>query len=192
MVVKEVSSLAVGQGVYEMWWLLMLQAVLAVFFGIIAIFWPGLTLLTLVYLFSAYVLAWGLMDIVHGLMSVGRRGTWWLTLLFGLIGLAVGIYLVRHPAASLATLILLIGLTFIARGVLDIVGTFLDKATPPYRILMLLAGLAAIIAGIVILLQPLAGGVAFVWILGLYALVFGTLMFVMALEARAALLDVLA
>ena len=172
----------------ELWWLTMMQSVLAIFFGIVAIFWPGLTLVTLVYLFSAFVLAWGIIEIVHALMSVGRRDTWWLTLLFGLIGLVVGVYLVRHPAVSFATFILLIGLTLIVRGLFDAIGTFLDERSSTHRVLLLVAGAAAVLAGIVLLLQPVASGVAFVWVLGLYALIFGTISLVVSLDARKELL----
>jgi uncharacterized membrane protein HdeD (DUF308 family) len=184
MAETRLTELPVSQTVSALWWLIMAQAVFAIFFGIAAIFWPGLTLLTLVYLFSAYILIWGLIEIVHGLMSIGRRGTWWLTLLFGIVGLGVGIYLIRHPRVSLATFILLIGLTLIVRGVLEVVATFLYPSTATQRGLTLLVGVLAVIAGIIILEEPVAGGVAFVWVLGLYSLIFGTLEFVLALEAR--------
>lgn len=179
---------AVSNVVNDLWWLGLMQSVLAVFFGIAAVFWPGLTLTVLVYLFSAFVLAWGVIEIVHALMSIGRRDTWWLTLIFGLLGLIVGVYLVRHPNVSFATLVLLIGATFIVRGVFDVVGTFLDRRSTTHRILWLIAGLAGLAAGIYILMQPIAGGVAFVWVVGLYALVYGIISFTVALEARRELL----
>ncbi|MDB5164220.1 MAG: hypothetical protein JWS12_838 [Candidatus Saccharibacteria bacterium] len=168
--------------VNDLWWMGAIQATLAIFFGITAIFWPGLTLLTLVFLFSAFVLAWGFIEIVNGLLSIRRRNTWWVTSLLGLIGLGVGIYLVRHPGVSFGTFILLIGLTLIARGVLDGVRAFVDGGNTTTRTLSLIIGLFAIIAGILILVQPIAGGVAFVWILGLYALIYGAFTLAIALE----------
>jgi len=44
--------------------------------------------------------------------------------------------------------------------------------------------LVSLIAGIVVLRQPVAGGIAFVWVLGLYALISGPLMIALASEAR--------
>ncbi|MDB5164701.1 MAG: hypothetical protein JWL89_327 [Candidatus Saccharibacteria bacterium] len=184
MVAIRSAAIIPRQAVSELWWLLMVEAILAIFFGIVAIFWPALTLLTLVYLFSAFVLGWGLLEILTGVMSIRRRDTWWLTLLFGLIALGVGIFLVRHPAVSFATFILVIGLTLIARGLFDIVSIFLDKLSFAHRAIRGILGIAAIAAGIIILLQPVAGGVAFVWVLGLYALIFGPLTLVLALESR--------
>ncbi len=169
----------------DAWWLLMLQGVVGVLFGILAIFWPGLTLVTLVYLFSAYVLAWGLIEMVHGLLSIGSRSTWWMTLLFGLVGLGVGVYLIRHPHVTFATFILVIGITLIFRGIIDFFAALLGTGMRAgQRTLMFFVGIAAVIAGIIVLLQPVAGGVAFVWVLGLYALIFGTLVVVTALEVH--------
>lgn len=173
----------------DLWWVGMVQGVAALLFGIAAVFWPGLTLKVLVYLFSAFVLAWGILSIVEGIMSIKERGTWWLTVIFGVFGAGVGLYLVRHPLASFATVILLIGFTFIVRGVVDIISAFVDKHTATGKLISLLVGAAGVIAGIVILNQPVAGGVAFVWIVGLYSLVFGPLMIALSLDVRKELKD---
>lgn len=168
----------------DLWWLGLLEGIAAIFFGIVAIFWPGLTLVTLVYLFSAFVLAWGVVEVIHGFLSVRRRDTWWLTLLFGVVALGVGVYLVRHPGVSFTALILIIGLVLIGRGLLDLTGATLTRRGSSHRALTLIIGTAALVAGIILLFQPEAGGVAFVWILGLYALIFGALTTALAIETR--------
>ena len=176
------------RAVNELWWIGMIESVLAIFFGITAIFWPGLTLLVLVYLFGAFVLALGNLQVFAGIMSYGRRGTWWVTLLLGILGIGVGVYLLRNPDVSLPTFILLIGLLLVARGLFDITRAILDRALPLNRILLAVIGVSAIVAGIFILLQPETGGVAFVWVLGVYALILGMLGMAIALGLRALLL----
>lgn len=171
----------------DLWWLFLLQGIVAVFFGLAAIFWPGLTLTALVYLFSAFVLAWGIVEVIHGFLGIGRRNNWLLTIIFGIVGLGAGIYLVRHPQVSFTALILIIGLLLIGRGILDIVGIFLDKRGKSHKALMGIIGVAALGAGIIILFQPEAGGVAFVWVLGLYAFIYGALTIALAIQAREAL-----
>ncbi|MDB5181742.1 MAG: hypothetical protein JWP13_505 [Candidatus Saccharibacteria bacterium] len=168
----------------DLWWMGILQGVLALFFGITALFWPSLSLITLVYLFSAFVLGIGLVEITYGILSIGRRSTWWMNLLVGMIGLGVGIYLVRHPNVSFDTFILVIGLTLIARGLIDATRSFTDRTKGVNRALLAIVGIAAVVAGVIILLQPVAGGVAFVWILGLYAMVYGALTIAVALEVH--------
>jgi uncharacterized membrane protein HdeD (DUF308 family) len=179
-----------AEAVNELWWVSMIEAALALFFGVSAIFWPGLTLLTLVYLFSAFILGLGIIQVVSGVMSVRYRGSWWVTMLLGILSIGLGVYLLRHLDISIQSFLLLVGLLLIARGVLDIVRVFSDHTTTPDGIpktLMAILGLSAIIAGIFVLAQPVAGGVAFVWVLGVYALIFGTLNMALALELRAAL-----
>lgn len=175
---------AVEQTGADLWWAGMVQGIAALLFGIAAVFWPGLTLRTLVYLFSAFVLAWGILSVIHGILSIKTQSTWWLTLIFGVVGSGVGLYLVRHPGVSFTTLILLVGFTLIFRGIVDILGAFIDEQTATSRLIWLLAGAAGLIAGIFILNQPVTGGVAFVWILGLYSLVFGPLMIALSLDVR--------
>lgn len=170
--------------VADLWWVGVVEGVLALLFGIAALFWPGLTLLTLVYIFSAYVLVWAFFEIVFSLMSMRSSSTWWLSLIFGLFALGVGVYLVRHPGVTFATFILLIGFTFIARGIADIVGAFVGESASHSKVLSLIIGAAGLLAGIIVLKQPVAGGVAFVWVLGLYALILGPILLVSGLELR--------
>jgi uncharacterized membrane protein HdeD (DUF308 family) len=45
------------------WWMLILRGTVALLFGILTLFWPGLTLLLLITLFSAYAIAGGIVAI---------------------------------------------------------------------------------------------------------------------------------
>jgi uncharacterized membrane protein HdeD (DUF308 family) len=165
---------------------LVLRGVLAILFGAAAVFWPGLTLVTLVYLFSAFVLVNGVVDLIYGIgraasvsfSSMSRV----LTLLFGALQIGVGVYLLRHPRVSFATLILLIGFTLIVRGVFEIVAGLFEEGSALFKSVMVIGGVIAAIAGVVILFQPVAGGVAFVWVLGVYALITGPMLIALALD----------
>ena len=172
----------------NMWGALAFRGVASILFGIVAVFWPGLTLVTLVYLFGAYVLASGLVNLVIGLTNMGGgSGTFWgriLLLLLGLGEIAVGVYLLRHPLVTFATLILIIGLVLIVRGLFDLFAGVFGEGGATYRTVMIIGGIIAALAGVVLLFQPAASGVAFVWILGLYALITGPLLVALALEAK--------
>lgn len=168
---------------------LVVQGVLAVLFGIAAVFWPGLTLVTLVYLFSSFILITGLVDLVFGIKSLGdskksvfsRFGG----VLLGVLQLGVGVYLLRHPHVSFATFILLIGFTLIVRGLLEVVlGLFERGNSALFKMVMIVSGLISLGVGVVVLMQPAASGVAFVWILGLYALITGPMFIALGLDAR--------
>jgi len=165
------------------WWGLTIRGIVTLMFGIAAVFWPGITLVTIIYLFSAWILIDGVVRIIVGLGGIGNRSMWILTLLVGLLELGVGVYLLRHPQVSFATMILLISFTLITGGVIGVVASLTDS-TSTGKMLGVIAGIIATLAGILLLFQPASAGVAFVWILGLFALINGPLLIALSLDAK--------
>lgn len=170
--------------VKPMWEALMVRGIAGILFGIVAVFWPGLTLVTLVYIFSVYILISGVVGIITGVSHLVKGNKWFLGLLLGFAELGVGIYLVRHPLVTFATLILLIGLILIARGVFEVVMAFTEDNYATHKLLVIMGGVLSAIVGIIVLLQPAAGGVAFVWVLGLYALITGPILVALSLDVK--------
>lgn len=159
------------------------EGIVAVLFGIAAVFWPGLTIVTLLYLFAAFVLASGIINLMTGIFHMRHTsGSWFLKILISILEIGIGVFLLRHPHVTFATFILLIGFALIFRGVFDIVGAFIDTITPGHQVMMVIAGALALIVGIIILLEPVSGGIAFVWVLGLYALITGPILISVALD----------
>src|SRR3546814_12083477 len=77
----------------RMWWLIVMRGLAALLFGLVAIFWPGISLGVLVMIFGAYALADGIISLLSGLRlpaSDMRRG-----LLFMTAGTAIVIGLLR-------------------------------------------------------------------------------------------------
>jgi len=161
----------------ENWWAMVLGGVATLLFGVAAVFWPGLTLLVLLYLFSAYVLISGVVNITAGLSTAGLIDAWFLPVALGAFELGVGVYLLRHTAVKFPTLVILIGFVLIARGIIEGVSAyFLNARTAARgRALGYLSSLGALAAGIAILFSNEANGVSFVWILGLYAIIVGSI-----------------
>jgi uncharacterized membrane protein HdeD (DUF308 family) len=158
------------------WWALVLGGVATILFGLAAVFWPHLSQLTLLYLFSAFALIVGVVNVMAGLSIVSKVESWFLTVVLGIFELGVGVYLVRHTAVKFSTFILLIGFTLVASGLFEAVVAFFNhKATVKALAISYVSGLAGLVAGIVILFAKQSQGVSFVWILGLYAIVVGTL-----------------
>lgn len=171
----------------EMWGALVFRGMAAVLFGIAAVFWPGLTLVVLVYLFAAYLLASGLVNQFVGLANINRAGTFWSRLLLFLVGAAevgVGIYLMRHPHLAFHTFILLVGLSLIVRGLFEVFVGLFGEGSNLYRTVLDLGGVLSVVAGVLLLFQQVASGVAFVWILGVYALITGPMLVALAFDAK--------
>jgi uncharacterized membrane protein HdeD (DUF308 family) len=166
------------------WWVLTLRGIASILFGIAAVFWPGLTLVTLVYLFSAYILVLGIVGIVSALASIGKRSMWILTLLLSILQIAVGVYLLRHLLVSYGALVLIVGFIFIVQGVLEGVGAFAEELTGGQRTLLVIGAILSLLAGIVVLAYPVHSGLAIVWVIGLYALITGPMQIALSIEAK--------
>jgi len=70
----------------------------------------------------------------------------------------------------------LIGFVLIARGVVEAVSAYFNaRAAARARALSYISALGALAAGIAVLFAKESGGVTFVWILGLYGVVVGTI-----------------
>ncbi len=158
---------------------LVLQGLVAIMFGILAVFWPGLTTLALVYLFAAFLLVDGMIVLVWGLSKIRYFGVSMLVTLFGVIELGIGLYLLRRPEVALETLIWALGLVLIFRGLFSffhLVHTFIGKRSTAVKSMHALLSLLGVAVGVFILFQPVASGLAFVWAIGLYSLVAGAVM----------------
>ena len=63
--------------VAERWWVHLLRGLAAISFGILALVWPGQTLLTLVVIYGAFALIDGVLAIVGALLGrTGSSATW--------------------------------------------------------------------------------------------------------------------
>lgn len=169
----------------QLWGLAIGQGVLAILFGILALFWPGLTVALLIVLFSVFVLVWGIVGVIVGLSSIGSNKFWWLELLFSVLAVGLAVFMLRNPAETAAVFVLLIGLTLLVRGVIDVLeGLFDTDRSGDGRAFAVIAGIIGVLAGVVTLLYPVSAGVAVVWVVGLYAVLYGALSIGFALRAQ--------
>ena len=108
------------QLVSKYWWVFALRGLLAVLFGLIAISWPGLTLVMLVYVFGFYVLFEGVLSIIA---AFGRRDekNWWVVLVEGIAGVVFAILTFSWPAITAVLLLVFIAIWALATGILKII-----------------------------------------------------------------------
>lgn len=168
-----------------LWWALLIKGIATLAFGSVAVFWPGPTLIALVYAFSAFIIISGIINLTLGLVGRGASNMWLFALILGILETAAGIFAVRHPAISLAAFILFVGSVLLVRGILQIVASFME-VTPDRasKALLVVAGVLEVVVGAFILLQPITGGLAFVWAIGVFALITGSMDIARSIAAR--------
>jgi len=166
------------------WYLLLLRGILAFLFGIATLVMPAVTLVTLVALFGAYALVNGLITTVMAIKDRKANEDWWLWLLYGLVSVAAGVLTFVYPGITAVSLFYLIVAWAIASGVLEIVLAIQLRKVIEGEWLMVLGGILSVVFGVLCIVQPVAGALSVLWLIGGYAIVFGVLLVVLAFRLR--------
>ena len=167
----------------SLWWLFVVVSVILVVFGLVTLFYPGLTLTGLVSVFAVFVVIYGLVELFEGFSAAGRRDNWWLSLLVGVLLLGLGVFLAKHPDVSVTTFALLVGWTLLPRGVVDaLIGLFYSPTSQQLH--WYITGALGIVAGVLTWSYPADSALVFTWVLGLWALVVGAITLARALSIR--------
>lgn len=164
------------QAAAQHWWLVALRGVLAIAFGVLAWFWPGMTVLVLVMLWGIYALADGIVSLVTAFRWRDSGKPLWMLILIGLAGIAAGILTFVSPGITAIALLMFIAAWAVIVGVLQIVAAIRLRKEIDNEWLLGLAGLASLIFGILMIVSPGAGAIAVVWIISLYAVLFGVML----------------
>ena len=166
------------------WWMLALRGVLAVIFGVIALVWPAMTLEVLVILFGVYALMDGIFLLVTSLVNRLLYPQWGRLLLSGILGVTIGILTFIWPRITALALLILIAARALIVGIFEIVAAIQLRKEMTGEWLLGLSGILSILFGVLLVLQPASGAVAIVWLIGVYAIVFGILIFLLALRIK--------
>ncbi len=180
------TSTDATRAVKALWWLVLLRGVLAVIFGLYALFAPASALLALVYVYGFYAI----MDGVAALfMGFRHRGTshWGWHIAQGVVSLVAGVIALFWPGPTILALVLIIAVWSIVLGVTQIVEAFTARRQGSSSWgWMLVSGIVGILFGIVLIASPTAGALTLLWVIGGFALVFGVVLIVWAFRLRGA------
>jgi uncharacterized membrane protein HdeD (DUF308 family) len=167
------------------WWSVALRGVLAVAFGVVAWIWPDITVHALVLLYGFYALVDGLLALaallVGGSLVRERRG--WL-IVEGVAGIAAGVIAFLWPGITALVLLYLIAAWAIATGVLEVAVAIWLRRELRGEWLLALGGVVSVLFGVFLIVRPGEGAIAVVWLIGLFAIVFGVALIGLGLRLR--------
>jgi uncharacterized membrane protein HdeD (DUF308 family) len=166
------------------WWAVALRGVFAILFGLVALFFPGPTMLSLVLVFSAYMLVDGIFAIVSAVRAARKNDRWGMLALQGLVSIATGILAAMWPGLTVLAFVLLTAAWAMVSGALMLASAFrLNRRHG--RWWLGLGGVLSMIFGVLLVAAPLIGAVVLTWWIGAYAFVFGIVLLVLAFKLRA-------
>jgi len=179
-----VRSSPAAETLVQNWWLFLLRGVLGIVFGCIALIFPGPTMLSLVLLFSAYMLVDGAAGIISAARAIRRKEDRWGLLVFeGLLNIAVGVMAFLWPGITVLAFVLLVAAWAIVSGGLMTAAGFRLNVDHG-RWWLVLGGLLSLAYGVLLIITPLIGAIVLTWWLGAYALAFGIALVVFSFKLR--------
>jgi uncharacterized membrane protein HdeD (DUF308 family) len=166
------------------WWSLLLRGLAAIVFGVLTWLQPGISLAALVLVFGAYALFDGALAVAAGISGRKRHDKWWIMLLAGLFGLAVGVLTLTRPGVTALALLYYIAIWAVAQGVFEIMAAIHLRKAIRGEWLLILAGIASVVFGVLLMVQPARGALALLWLIATYAIIAGILHVVLAFRVR--------
>ena len=100
------SSDAMSSALARNWWAIALRGVIGILFGIVAFALPGATMLSLVLLFSAYMLVDGVLAIIAAVRAARQHERWGLLVLEGVVDIATAAIAFVWPGITVLAFVL--------------------------------------------------------------------------------------
>lgn len=165
------------------WWAMLLRGFAAVVFGVLALLAPGAVLLSLAWLFAAYLLVDGAFAILASMRAAAAHERWGLLLAEGVLDLAMAIAAALFPAAAVLAFVVLTGIWAVLTGGL-MLGAAFGLHISHGRWWLAFGGVVSIAWGVLLLVAPMMGAVVLTWWLGAYAIVFGCMLLMLGFRLR--------
>jgi uncharacterized membrane protein HdeD (DUF308 family) len=174
---------AMARALAKNWWMLLLRGIAAIIFGILALAWPGLTLLTLIMFYGVFVLVDGVLAIAAAITGGAPAPRWWLAIV-GLLGIAAGALTFMMPGLTAVVLLYFIAGWAIATGVFQVIGAIRLRKEIDNEWFLILGGIVSVLFGVAMMAAPGAGALALVWVIGIYAVFMGAMLVALSFRLK--------
>ncbi|WP_194521743.1 HdeD family acid-resistance protein [Cellulosimicrobium sp. JZ28] len=169
----------------QVWYWPVIRGVLAILFGIIALAWPDKTAAVVIWVIGIFAVVDGIVEIVEGVRRRGTGSGTALLVTMGVLSLAVGVVLLVWPGKTAIVLTWIVGFWAVVYGLFQTVASLdLRKVPGSGWGWGVVAGLLGIVFGLLVLFNVNAGLVSIVWLLALFAIVWGVMLIAFGVQIR--------
>jgi uncharacterized membrane protein HdeD (DUF308 family) len=166
------------------WWVLVLQGVLGIALGIVAIVAPDIALGTIALLFGAWAVVSGVSQLSAGWRVAEHRGTSWPFLVSGGVSVIAGLIALVLPGITILYLVLLLGAWILVSGVMEVYSALRIRNEISNEGWLILLGALRIVAGAIILAMPIVGALLTAAIFAAWAFLTGIAALALGLRLR--------
>lgn len=167
------------QAMKDYWWMILIDGIIAVIFGVFVLLNPAISAVTLVVAFGVYAVASGGITFFVGLLGSGEARDRVMLAIQGILQVIVGVLVLAWPGISMISLLFGIILYAFAGGIVAIVGAFQNR-----DIWLGLSGMFSVLFGIYAFRFPGDGALAVLVYIGIYTILAGLTMMIGSFQVR--------
>jgi len=165
------------------WGLVVVLGIISIVLGVLAIGYPGATVVTVAIFFAAWLFVTGIYEVIVSFTRDGDTAMRVFHAIIGVLSVIVGFALLRSPFQSVEVMIFVLGIFWLVQGIMTFAAAFSVKQGRNWGIAM---GILGILAGIVILTYPISSAVILAQIGGIWLVILGIMQIVAGYQLRKA------
>jgi len=166
------------------WGWVLAFGIVTVLLGIIALAWPGRTLIVVAVLFGAQLIVMGIFRFVNAIATDELPGSSRVLLaLLGVLSLIVGLYAVRHLLVTLFALVVLLGIFWVVSGAIELFMALSHRDMSQRGWTAIMGGIS-VVAGIIVLAYPSISLLVLAVLLSIWLIIFGVMEISIAVRLR--------
>jgi len=166
------------------WWMTLLRGLFWIVFGIFIFVRPGISLVSLTLALGLVMFIDGIINVANAISGRKEDDDWWVLLLVGLAGIAIGVLTFYNPEATALAVVYYVAIWAIATGLLEIIAAIRLRRQIEGEFWLALAGIASVAFGVLIVARPGVGAQTILWLIALYAIAFGVILLLLAFKVR--------
>lgn len=166
------------------WWLFLLRGLAAIVFGLLALLWPGATVIALMAFVAAYALVDGIVTTGAAVRMRTLFDRWWLLLIQGLISIVFGVLAFFNPALSLLYIVISVSLWMLFAAAAQFMLARAQKAMGAPSRWSILGGVLSFVLAIAAVAFPGLTVATVIVLIAWFALAFGIVNVVVAFRVR--------
>jgi uncharacterized membrane protein HdeD (DUF308 family) len=185
-VTKEVGMLSdqIAASIRHHWWLFLLRGLAAIVFGLLALLWPGATVIALMAFVAAYALVDGIVTIGSAMRMRALFDRWWLLLIQGLISTVFGVLAFLNPALSLFYIVISVSLWMLFAAFALFMLARAQKVMGAPSAWSMIGGVLSLVLAVAAVVFPGLTVATVIVLIAWFALAFGIVNFVVAFRVR--------
>lgn len=169
---------------FKNWWWLTVNGIAAIVFGLIALFYPAMTLLLLLLYFGLLALFLGAFFIMGGLLNRKETNLWDFWVFEGVLNGVIGLILLFYTQVSVAMFMMLLAVWAFLVAAIQIISVIKLWKHIPHKWTYIVNGGVAFVFGVVMILNPFEGALAITRLVGVYAIILGAFSIIISFRMK--------